>query len=99
MELNARAWQGISSRRRNGNWKSKLMNWNDLRGKWSLLKGSAKQSWGKFTDDDLDYVAGTRDRLIGRLQEKYGMTKEEAERQAEEWFTEESCRLDLTGRG
>jgi uncharacterized protein YjbJ (UPF0337 family) len=50
------------------------------------FKGPAKQKWGKLTDGDLDYVAGTRDRLIGRLQEKYGMTQEEAERQAEEWF-------------
>jgi len=50
------------------------------------FKGSAKQKWGKLTDDDLDCVAGTRDRLIGRLQEKYGITKDEAERQAEEWF-------------
>jgi uncharacterized protein YjbJ (UPF0337 family) len=66
--------------------RSQLMNWNDLSGKWSQFKGSAKQTWGKFTDDDLDFVAGTRDRLIGRLQEKYGMNKEEAERQAEEWF-------------
>jgi uncharacterized protein YjbJ (UPF0337 family) len=62
------------------------MNWDDISAKWMQLKGSAKQKWGKLTDDDLDYVAGTRDRLIGRLQEKYGMTKEEAERQAEQWF-------------
>ena len=62
------------------------MNWDEIAAKWKQFKGSAKQTWGKFTDDDLDYVAGTRDRLIGRLQEKYGMTKTEAERQAEEWF-------------
>ena len=62
------------------------MNWEDLRGKWSQLKGSAKQTWGDLTDDDLDYVDGTRDRLIGRLQEKYGVSRQEAERQAEEWF-------------
>jgi uncharacterized protein YjbJ (UPF0337 family) len=62
------------------------MDWNQISGKWSQLKGSAKQQWGKLTDDDLDYIAGTRDRLIGRLQEKYGVTKEEAERQAEEWY-------------
>jgi uncharacterized protein YjbJ (UPF0337 family) len=62
------------------------MNWDDVSAKWMQLKGSAKQKWGKFTDDDLDYVAGTRDRLIGRLQEKYGITRDEAERQAEEWF-------------
>jgi uncharacterized protein YjbJ (UPF0337 family) len=63
------------------------MNWNDIGAKWIQFKGSAKQKWGQFTDDDLDYVAGTRDRLIGRLQEKYGIAREEAERQAEEWLT------------
>ena len=62
------------------------MNWDELGAKWMQFKGSAKQMWGRFTDDDLDYVAGTRDRLIGRLQEKYGITRDEAERQAEEWF-------------
>jgi len=62
------------------------MNWNEIGAKWTQFKGSAKQKWGKLTDDDLDYVAGTRDRLVGRLQEKYGMTEEEAARQAEEWF-------------
>ena len=62
------------------------MDWNDMSGKWSIFKGSVKQKWGKLTDDDLDYVAGTRDKLVGRLQEKYGMTKEEAERQADDWF-------------
>jgi uncharacterized protein YjbJ (UPF0337 family) len=62
------------------------MTWDEIGTKWMQFKGSAKQKWGKLTDDDLDFVAGTRDRLIGRLQEKYGMTKDEAERQAEEWF-------------
>jgi uncharacterized protein YjbJ (UPF0337 family) len=62
------------------------MNWNDIAAKWMQFKGSAKQRWGDFTDDDLDYIAGTRDRLIGRLQEKYGMTQQQAEQQAEEWF-------------
>jgi uncharacterized protein YjbJ (UPF0337 family) len=62
------------------------MDWDEIGAKWMQLKGSVKQHWGKFTDDDLDYVAGTRDRLIGRLQEKYGITTQEAERQADEWF-------------
>jgi len=61
------------------------MNWDEIAGKWKQFKGSAKQRWGKLTDDDLDYVAGTRDKLIGRLQEKYGMIKDDAERQADEW--------------
>jgi len=46
------------------------MNWDEIRAKWMLFKGSVKQEWGKFTDDD--YIAGTRDRLVGRLEEKYG---------------------------
>jgi uncharacterized protein YjbJ (UPF0337 family) len=63
------------------------MNWDEVGAKWMLFKGSVKQEWGKFTDDDLDYIAGTRDRLIGRLEEKYGMPKEEAERRADRWLT------------
>jgi uncharacterized protein YjbJ (UPF0337 family) len=61
------------------------MSWDQISAKWQQLKGSVKQEWGKFNDDDLDYIAGTRDRLVGRLQEKYGVTKEEAERQADRW--------------
>jgi uncharacterized protein YjbJ (UPF0337 family) len=63
------------------------MSWNQFGAKWQQIKGSVKQEWWKLTDDDLDYIAGTRDRLVGRLQEKYGVTKEEAERQAERWFS------------
>ena len=62
------------------------MNSDELSGKWKQLKGSVKQRWGKLTDNDLDYIAGTHDRLIGRLQEKYGIKKEEAEKQAREWM-------------
>jgi uncharacterized protein YjbJ (UPF0337 family) len=62
------------------------LNWDEIGAKWMQLKGSIKQQWGELTDDDLDYIAGTRDRLIGRLQEKYGIAREEAERQADDWF-------------
>jgi uncharacterized protein YjbJ (UPF0337 family) len=62
------------------------MDWDEMKSKWTELKGSAKQRWGKLTDDDLEYVAGTRDRLTGRLQLKYGYSKPEAEREADEWF-------------
>ena len=63
------------------------MNWDEIRAKWMLFKGSVKQEWGKFTDDDVDYIAGTRDRLVGRLEEKYGLAKEEAERRADRWLS------------
>jgi uncharacterized protein YjbJ (UPF0337 family) len=59
----------------------KWMDWDQIGAKWQQFKGWMKQEWGNLTDDDLDYVAGTRDRLVARLQEKYGVTKEEAELQ------------------
>jgi uncharacterized protein YjbJ (UPF0337 family) len=61
------------------------MNWDQLKGKWTQMKGQAKQEWGKLTDDDLDRAAGDRDVLAGRIQERYGIAKEEAERQVDEW--------------
>jgi uncharacterized protein YjbJ (UPF0337 family) len=52
------------------------------------MRGRAKQRWGKLTDDDLDVIEGRREELIGRLQTRYGIAKEEAERQVEEWAEE-----------
>ena len=62
------------------------MNWNQIAGQWKQFTGSIKQEWGKLTDDDLDYIAGTKDRLVGRLQQKYGIAKEDAERRADRWL-------------
>jgi uncharacterized protein YjbJ (UPF0337 family) len=62
------------------------MNWDQIEGKWKQMKGSVKQRWGKITDDDLDYIAGSRDRFVGRLQERYGMAREDAQKQADEWL-------------
>uniref|UniRef100_Q020G2 CsbD family protein n=1 Tax=Solibacter usitatus (strain Ellin6076) TaxID=234267 RepID=Q020G2_SOLUE len=62
------------------------MNWDQVEGKWKQMKGSMKQQWGKLTDDDLDYIAGSRDKFIGRVQERYGLNKEEAQKQADEWL-------------
>ena len=59
---------------------------NVLEGKWKQLRGSVRQRWGELTDDDLDQIAGNRDRLAGRLQEKYGYTQMEAERQIDEFL-------------
>jgi uncharacterized protein YjbJ (UPF0337 family) len=61
------------------------MNWDQIQGKWKQLKGSARQKWGRLTDDDLEFIAGNRDQFAGRLQERYGIAKEEAERQLDEW--------------
>jgi len=61
------------------------MNWDQIEGKWKQLKGSAKEQWGKLTDDDLDRAAGKRDQLVGQIQEKYGIAKQEAEKQVDDW--------------
>lgn len=57
-----------------------------LKGNWEQLKGEVKEKWGKLTDDDLVELAGQRDKIIGKIQERYGVAKEEAEKQFNEWF-------------
>jgi uncharacterized protein YjbJ (UPF0337 family) len=61
------------------------MNWDQIQGNWKQVVGQAKEQWGKLTDDDLDVVAGRRDQLAGKIQERYGVAKDEAERQLAEW--------------
>jgi uncharacterized protein YjbJ (UPF0337 family) len=63
------------------------MNWDQIAGKWSQVKGDIRQKWGKLTDNDLEVVAGSKDKLVGRIQERYGIAKEEAQRQLDEWVT------------
>ena len=62
------------------------MNWDQLEGKWKQLKGGIRSQWGKLTDDDLEYMAGSRDKFVGRLQERYGIARDEAQRQADSWL-------------
>jgi len=57
------------------------MNWDIVQGNWKQFKGKVKTQWGKLTDDHLDVIAGKRDQLAGKLQESYGITKDEAEAQ------------------
>lgn len=54
------------------------MNWDQISGQWTQIKGSVREKWGKLTDDDLELVAGNRDKLIGKLQERYGLEKDRA---------------------
>ena len=61
------------------------MNWDEAAGKWNQMKGSVKERWGRLTDDDLTMINGKRDILLGKLQERYGLTKEKAEEQINEW--------------
>jgi uncharacterized protein YjbJ (UPF0337 family) len=56
------------------------MHWNGISGQWAQFKGRLKEQWGALTDDELEAIAGNREQLIGKLQEKHGLTKDEAER-------------------
>ena len=61
------------------------MNWDRIEGQWKQMKGSVKERWGKLTDDDLNVIGGKKDQLVGRLQERYGIAKDEAQTQVDEW--------------
>lgn len=61
------------------------MNADQLKGKWKQLKGSVKEHWGKLTDDDLNVIDGQQEQLIGTIQERYGIAREAAEKQVNEW--------------
>jgi uncharacterized protein YjbJ (UPF0337 family) len=57
------------------------MNWDQIAGNWTQFKGYVKEKWGKLTDDDLNVIAGKKDQILGRLQERYGYSKEQAEKE------------------
>ena len=59
--------------------------WEQVAGKWKQFSGEVKQKWGKLTDDEVMQISGSRDILAGKLQEKYGIAKEQANRQIDQW--------------
>jgi uncharacterized protein YjbJ (UPF0337 family) len=61
------------------------MNQDRIQGRWKQLKGKVKEQWGRLTDDDLDVIAGRRDQLLGRIQQRHGLAKDEADRQVSDW--------------
>jgi uncharacterized protein YjbJ (UPF0337 family) len=63
------------------------MNWDRIEGNWKQFKGKVQQQWGKLTDDDLEVVAGKRTELGGRIQERYGVGKDQAEREIDSWLS------------
>lgn len=63
------------------------MNDDRISGNWKQFKGKVKENWGKLTDDDMDVVEGKRDQLVGRIQERYGYGKDQAEKELKDWET------------
>ena len=61
------------------------MNWDIIEGKWEQWKGDARIQWGKLTDDELDVIAGNKDKLAGKIQEKYGVSRDKAEAAVDQW--------------
>ncbi len=61
------------------------MNWDTAKGQWKQFRGQVQEQWGKLTDDDLAVVAGKKDQLAGLLQQRYGLAKEEAEAELEDF--------------
>lgn len=70
------------------------MNWDQVEAGWKQLKGDIRAKWGKLTDDDVEVIGGKKDSLIGKLQERYGYMKEDAERAVDEWIAKLQARRD-----
>ena len=62
------------------------MDWNRVEGNWMQFKGKIKAKWGDLTDDDLDKIAGRREQLEGKIQERYGLAKDQVRRDIDAWF-------------
>lgn len=61
------------------------MNRDQMAGKWKQFSGKVKEQWGKLTDDDLQQLEGNSEQLAGKIQERYGYTKEQAEKEVNDW--------------
>ena len=65
--------------------KEPVMNWDRISGQWKQYKGKAKEKWGQLTDDEIDIIAGKRDQLVGKVQERYGIARDQAEKEVDQW--------------
>ena len=63
-----------------------VLNEDQFQGKWKQFKGELKKKWGNFTDDDLLYIEGRRDKLDGKIQERYGDRRDEVKKWVDDWF-------------
>jgi uncharacterized protein YjbJ (UPF0337 family) len=70
------------------------MNWDRIQGEWKQLASSVKTKWAKLTDDDIHLIGAKKDALVGKLQERYGILRDEAEKQVDEWVSKLPSRRD-----
>lgn len=70
------------------------MNWDQFEGKWEQVKGQVKEKWGKFTNDDITVIEGKKDKLIGKLRERYGYSAEQADRELGAFMKDCNCSSD-----
>ena len=62
------------------------MDWNRVEGNWKQIKGAVKEQWGKLTDDDITAINGSREKLEGKIQERYGIQKDKAQAEIDTWY-------------
>lgn len=63
-----------------------MLNWDTIAGRWSQLKGDLRTTWAKLTDDDISLAGAKKDKLVGIIQERYGILRDDAERQVDQWM-------------
>jgi uncharacterized protein YjbJ (UPF0337 family) len=73
-----------------------VLNEDQLKGNWKQFKGELKKKWGNFTDDDILYIEGSRDKLEGKIQERYGDRKDEVRKWIDEWFEQNKASHNMT---
>ena len=73
-----------------------VFNEDQLKGKWKQFKGELKKKWGDFTDDDILYIEGSRDKLEGKIQERYGDRKDEVRKWIDDWFEQNKASHNIT---
>jgi uncharacterized protein YjbJ (UPF0337 family) len=70
------------------------MDWNQVEGNWKQVRGNVKKQWGKLTDSDLTAIGGRREELEGKIQERYGYSKDRVRKEIEEWYESVKSELD-----
>lgn len=80
-----------------GRMRSPYLTWNDIQGRWHVYKGKARQKWGLLTNEDVDLIGGYYEELSGKIQEVYNISREDAEKQIEEWMMGRDDSTDIEG--